>query len=504
MKETRLFPTARGGALLLSLSFLSVLGLPAFGQSQAVNPAKDVRNVDDSEITHALEGAFWRDAAVDANEIDVTTADGIVTFTGTVDSILAKERAVRIAESTVGVRGVVNRLDVAPAPDRTDSDIDKAVLEALDRDPATRSYDIGSAVKNGEVTLTGTVDSWQEGQLAIAVAKGVRGVRAVHDQIKTVWSDHRPDDEIQSEIEERLKNDVRVDDLLVNVAVNQGSVTLSGVVGSLREKTQAYEDAWVAGVNSVDRDGLKIEWWARERMERNPNYIARTDEEIHNAVKDAYIYDPRVESFHPEVDVADGTVTLSGTVDNLSARQAAASDARNVAGVRRVINYLKVQPPGVTAGTDLAARVAEAFHDDPYLNRWDITIRAYSGRIYLSGTVGTSFEKQRASRDASRVSGVKEVINSLNYDRAWTWKSDDAISEDLHDELFWSPFVNPKNVSVAVDHGVVTLSGKVHDWSARTAAGDDALEAGAREVHNLLTVAVKTNGPYDNYWLPLY
>lgn len=486
----------------------AILGLmipAAFAQSENP-PSSEARTVNDADITHAIEGAFWRDPAVDANVVDVMTRQGIVTFTGTVDSILAKERAVRIAEATTGVRGVVNRLEVAPAPGRTDAEIQTAVAQALKRDPATGHYQIKTAVSGGTVTLAGTVDSWQEGQLAGTVAKGVRGVRAVHNDVRTVSKDHRTDPEIRDEIKARLENDVRVDDLLIGVSVDQGKVTLTGVVGSLRERTQAYEDSWVAGVHSVDQQGLKIEWWARDRLRRNPTYIARTDDQIRNAIVNAYLYDPRVASFEPKIAVSNGSVTLSGTVDNLSARQAAASDARNVAGVRRVINFLKVQPAVIPAGVDLAARVAEAFHQDPYLNRWDIAIRAVSGRIYLSGTVSTSFDKQRATAEAARVKGVTAVINNLKYERKWTWKPDGEISQDVRDALFWSSYVDGDNVHVDVDHGVVTLSGEVHDRSAREAAEGGAWEAGAKDVRDLLTVAVRTNGAYGGYrdLLPLY
>ena len=80
-----------------------------------------------------------------------------------------------------------------------------------------------------------------------------------------------------------------------------------------------------------------------------------------------------------------GTVTLKGVVDNLAARRAAEQDARNVIGVRRVKNYLKVRPDVIPTNEELETRVALALSNDPFVERWDVDINAFSGSVYLSG-----------------------------------------------------------------------------------------------------------------------
>jgi hypothetical protein len=55
------------------------------------------------------------------------------------------------------------------------------------------------------------------------------------------------------------------------------------------------------------------------------------------------LYDPRVISFNPEVNVTNGKVVLTGVVSNLKAKRAAEIDARNVVGVWKVENLLKVK-----------------------------------------------------------------------------------------------------------------------------------------------------------------
>jgi osmotically-inducible protein OsmY len=304
-------PDKRFNNLQIIILFFTALFSLAFATPGLAKQAQDI------DITLAIENELWGDEAIDANLIDINTQQGVVTLTGTASHILAKERAEKIAETTVGVRAVVNRITVKPGVNRSDEELKKFVESALFLDPATDSYEVTVKAENGVVTLTGTVDSWQERQLSAIVAKGVSGVTDVKNDITVNYKTDRSDLEIEKEVKARLENDVLVDDYLVEVKVKNGKVILSGTVGSLAEKNRAYADAYVGGVSSVDSAALKIEPWARDKMRRKNAYETRSDDQIKKAVKDALFYDPRVTSFNPEVSVNNGTVTLRGVVDNL-------------------------------------------------------------------------------------------------------------------------------------------------------------------------------------------
>lgn len=450
--------------------------------------------VSDSAITSAINTEYWVDSAVPANQIDVSTQEGIVTLSGSAGSILAKERAQAHAEATVGVRAVVNRINVQPAVIRTDKELIRAIEQAWTADPATEDYEVTASAKEGVVTLTGTVDSYAEKGLCATVAKGVSGVKDIENDITVDYKTARSDYEIQQEIEARLKNDVRVDDYLITVNVTEGDVTLSGSIGSLQEKRQAKADAWVAGVKSVNGEELEIRWWAREEMRRKSAYVSRTDEEIEQAVKDAFLYDPRVWSSQPNVEVSYGTVTLTGVVDNLAAKEAAEDDARSTVGVWRVVNHLKVRPE-IPSNDELESRVSAALMRDPYVERYAVSLETYNGWVYLSGKVNTSFEKNQAEDVAQRVKGVVDVVNNIDFDYEWTWKPDWEIREDVKSQFAWSPFVDGDDISVSVDNGVVTLIGTVDTWSERQDAEENAYEGGAKDVQNNLSVAYRYYGP---------
>jgi osmotically-inducible protein OsmY len=457
--------------------------------------AKQILDID---ITFAIESELMGDEAVDANHVNTETRQGVVTLTGSVNHLLAKERAEKIAENIVGVRAVINRIDVKPRLFSNDSELQKAIQDALLLDPATDAYEIAVMVHKGVVTLVGTVDSWQERWLCETVSKRVPGVIAVKNEITAIHKSDRPDREIEDEIKAMLKNDIRVDGKLIMVKVENGKVTLTGAVGSLAEKNRATMDAYVAGVRQVSNEELEAVWWARDKMRRLDATVLRTNEQIKKAVKDAFRYDPRVYSFNPEVMVNNGKVILTGVVDNLKAKRAAEQDARNVLGVWQVRNYLKVRPENVPADDVLKIRVFLALLANPWVDHFNIEISPIDGWVYLAGRATTSFAKKEAERVAEGVMGVTRVINHITFADGWSWKADQEIREDVKSELFWSPFVDEDQVNVTVFDGVVTLNGNVGTWSERKSAEDNAYEGGAKKVINNLTVTHRIYGPYDN------
>jgi len=508
-RDVRRMP--RGRSILFAAVFaVMILGLTAIPAGAAKPPLTD------RSITDAVEDELLMDTVVPSHRIDVTTTDGIVTLSGSVDNILDKERAARIARIVRGVRAVVNQIRVDPSLLRTDWQIREDVEDALRTDPATDSYEIDVKVKDNVVTLSGTVDSWQEKDLCEKVAKGVEGVKGMNNNIVVVWREKRTDYEIKQEVKKALRWDAFVDDALIDVKVEAGKVMLSGIVGSAAEKHWASIDAYVLGVKSVDDSGLEVERWARDEDLKGKKYVKKSEKEIEDAITDALLIDPRVSSFEVTPEVADDgtTVILRGTVDNLKARRAAARDARNTVGVREVDNRIKVRPKMLLSDQKIEEKVKRALLRDPYVESNAITVEVTNGVVELYGTVDTYFEKSQADEAASRVNGVVLVDNGLivrkdygpfirqpyvdePYTADYEWydyrprfpiKSDRQIRRDIEEELFWSPFVDADEVNVAVDNGEATLTGTVDSWSEYNAAANNAYDGGAVYVDNDLAV----------------
>lgn len=459
-------------------------------------PAEEVP---DEEITSAVNASLLADDAVSANSISVATNEGVVDLTGSVNNILAKDRAEEITAATVGVRAIINRIKVEPADLPPDDELEETIRNTWRSDPAVYSWKIGATARNGVVTLTGEVDSHAKKDLAEVLAKGVKGVTAIENNIDVEFEVDRQDREIKNEIRARLENDIRVNDALIDVLVDDGAVELTGAVGSLSEKTRAYSLSWVAGVNSVDSDDLSIRWWARDEMRRTEDAMNRSDEAIEASVEDALAYDPRVIPFETNVVVMDGVVNLSGQVDNLAAKAAAEKTARNTLGVVSVKNYIKVRAD-VPSDDVLEQRIAAALNTDPLVRRSNVDISADNGWGYLSGKVNTSSQKRRAASVAERQLGVLGVVNNIEFEYSWDAKPDWEIRQDVESQLQWNPFVDQSNISVSVDNGIVNLTGTVDSWTDKQEAKKNALQGGARAVENELRV----NNPYYGPYGPIY
>ena len=261
------------------------------------------------------------------------------------------------------------------------------------------------------------------------MAKGVNGVVGVNNQITVDYPIERKDSEMQAEIEKGLEWNAYLDAGLIDVAVQDGEVSLSGVVGSYAEKRMARKDAWVHGVEAVKVDDLKVERWKRDPELVRHRFIRKDDADVEAALRDAFLYDPRVAAFEIDPQVSDGVVTLRGTVDNVRARRAAAGDARSTTGVRVVKNRIDVKPPERLSDAALEKKIRSAFERDPYVERYEIAIDVDQGVARLDGFVNNYYEKTRAENVASEISGVIAVENALKVD-------------EHYDPLVYNPYVD--------------------------------------------------------------
>jgi osmotically-inducible protein OsmY len=471
----------------------------------------------DTNIEIAVDDALLQDQAVPSYLVDIACANGVVTLTGSVDNILAKERALAIAETVKGVRSVINRIEVNPLTEKTDPDIRTDVIQSLAVDPVTELFKIDVSVDDKVVTLKGMVNSHIEKQSAGKVAKSVSGVKDVKNLILYDHKTSRPDADFANDIEKALAWDTLVDDGLIQVSVKNRNVALKGTVGSAAEKTRAITHAWLPGIKEVDADLLKVDRWVRDKDMRAEKYLLKPDDKIKEAADTAIFQDPRVISTTVDSQVDNGVVTLTGKVDTLSAKQAAAQDARNTVGVIRVKNQIKVAPvAGTLSNEDLEQKIQNKFKRDAYMEASEITVNVFSGIVNLYGSVDTHYEKARAEELASEVKGVYAVNNHLLIHQIWDpfvykpyvddfyiydydWytyqpnvisrKNDQEIADNIESELFWSPFVDSDQVDVSVDDGKATLTGTVDSWSEYNAATQNALEGGAVVVNNKLRIS---------------
>lgn len=491
---------------LFSVILILFISTGSFGQEPEIPAAQ--------EISNAVEQEMLFNETVSSHLIDVTTTNGIVTLSGNVNNMLEADKAIQIARSVKGVRGVIDHLEVL-APNVSNGDLEEDIKDALRRDPATELYEISVDAENGLITLNGMVESWQEKRLIAFVVKGVKGVKGIVNNIRVDSKTQRSDIDIKNDIEKAISNDVRVDDALIEVKVIEGRVYLTGVVGSANERVVANAIAWTNGVVAVDDSELSVKEWARDEHLRMQKYNIKSDAEIKDAILDAFIYDPRVATFKPDVSVQNGEVTLSGRVNNLKAKRAAESDAKNIVGVISVNNYIKVRTDKLPANNKLVANIHDAFLRDPMIDRWNVEITANNGVVYLDGTADSYYEKFHAEDVASKEKGVVAIENNIKIRDAddyyfydyYDWNSyyptyqvdsktayvdDEILKREIENRLWWSPYVNENQINVKVQNGTAILTGSVDTQREKKYAVIKTLEAGPKDVENNITVEYKT------------
>jgi osmotically-inducible protein OsmY len=213
----------------------------------------------------------------------------------------------------------------------TDLELKESVEKELNWEPSVNAAEIGVAVKDAVVTLSGRVESYWEKIAAERAASRVSGVKAVANEleIRLPYSSERTDEDIARAAVNRLEWSVTVPKDRVKVKVSKGWITLEGSVDWQYQKTAAEE----AVHNLVGVKGVL------NHIEVKPQ-VSRV--EVKSAIEAALKRSAELDASRINVDTQSDKVILRGTVRSWFEREEAERAAWRAPGVRSVDNRITI------------------------------------------------------------------------------------------------------------------------------------------------------------------
>src|SRR6202045_2847405 len=193
-----------------------------------------------------------------------------------------------------------------------DLELKKSVESELNFEPSINAAEIGVAVKDGVVTLTGRIPSYWEKVAAERAAARVSGVKAVVNEleVRLPGSSERTDEDIARAALDSLRWNVLIPNDRIKVKVSKGWVTLEGNVDWQYQKSAAEKAVrklyGVVGVTNL--------------IELKP---AVSKAEVKNSIEAALKRLAEVDANRIKVETEDGTVILSGSVRSWFEREEA-------------------------------------------------------------------------------------------------------------------------------------------------------------------------------------
>ena len=216
---------------------------------------------------------------------------------------------------------------------RSDTDIQRDVVNELKWDPSLRDDDVAIAVRDGVVTLAGTVDSYIEKWTAERLTSKVRGVKAIANniEVKLPSSSERTDADLARAAVNALAWNTSVPQDRVKVKVENGWLTLEGDVDFFFQREaaeRAVRSLWgVKGVTNL----ISVR-------------VAPTPSDVKQKINDALQREAEFDAERITVEVEGHKAILRGTVRSLAEMRDAERAARNAPGITEVESRLTINP----------------------------------------------------------------------------------------------------------------------------------------------------------------
>jgi osmotically-inducible protein OsmY len=325
------------------------------------------------------------------------------------------------------------------------SDDDDRIIAAAKQSFVFETYlphdNIAVRSNNGKVTLIGVVSDESDKTLAKEIVIALPGVKSVDNQLTLRKNnpDAYTDAWLIAKIKATLLFHRSVNVTATDILANDGNIILRGEATSTAQKDLTTEYAAdIEGVKSI-RNEMTV-----SASNTPPDSHAKIDKRIGEKtmgqrldvmneaiddastsalVKTALLLHRSTSALNTTVNTKDGVVTLEGRALNAAEIDLATKLARDVHGVKRVVNNMTVAKNTGTVGTGnavdyfddaaLTSNVKAGIANDPELKAFQITVKSSDGVVLLDGVVDSRAAVARAAKVTTTVKGVKSVTNNL-------------------------------------------------------------------------------------------
>jgi len=218
----------------------------------------------------------------------------------------------------------------------------------------------------------------------------------------------------------------------------------------------------------------------------------KTNEQLQKDVQEAIKWEPLLHPAEIGVTAADGVVSLSGTVDSFAKKKQAENAARNVAGVKVLVENIQVKLPDSKVKTDIeiGAEIISAFTSNVIIPQDKIKVKVENGWVDLDGELPWDYQREITENAIQFLPGIKGIFNNITINP----DTNDTVSKKKVEEALKRSAVDEREITDSVNDTTVTLTGTVHSWQQKEEAGRIAWKTpGIKHLKNKLEVDYEYN-----------
>ncbi|KYH07461.1 ornithine aminotransferase [Chryseobacterium cucumeris] len=218
----------------------------------------------------------------------------------------------------------------------------------------------------------------------------------------------------------------------------------------------------------------------------------KTNEQLQQDVQEAIKWEPMLHPAEIGVTASDGVVSLTGTVDSIVKKKQAENAARNVSGVKVLVENIQVKLPDSKVKTDIeiGAEIISAFTSNVIIPQDKIKVKVENGWVDLDGELPWDYQREITENAIQFLPGIKGIFNNITINP----DTKDVVSKKKVEEALKRSAVDEREITVSVSGTTVTLTGTVHSWQQKEEAGRIAWKTpGIKHLKNKLEVDYEYN-----------